>query len=66
MLALGHRVATGNWDAVAQPSSLDQVVSGLGLGPARFTDYHPAPLTGRHRALIRLKQAEPRGARSGP
>jgi hypothetical protein len=46
VMALGHRVAGGHWGSVAEPASLDRVAAGLGLGPARFTAYHPAPLTG--------------------
>jgi len=53
VLALGHRVATGDWDSVAEPESLDRVASGLGLGPARFTEYRPGPLTGAGRARER-------------
>ena len=44
--AISYRVATGRWGSVAEPASLDQVASGLDLGPARFTDYYPGPLTG--------------------
>ncbi|MBV9450277.1 MAG: hypothetical protein JO345_30750 [Streptosporangiaceae bacterium] len=44
--AISHRVSTGRWDSVADPASLDQVASGLGLGPARFVPYRPAALTG--------------------
>jgi hypothetical protein len=46
VLAISHRAATGRWDSVAEPGRLDQVASGLGLGPARFTGYRPGPLTG--------------------
>jgi hypothetical protein len=46
VLALSHRVTTGHWDRVAEPGSLNQVASGLDLGPAQFTDYYPGPLTG--------------------
>ena len=48
VMAISHRVTTGQWDAVAEPASLDQVASSLGsdLGPAQFTSYHPGPLTG--------------------
>jgi len=46
VLALSHRVTTGRWDQVAEPSSLNQVASSLDLGPAQFTDYYPGPLTG--------------------
>jgi hypothetical protein len=46
VLALSHRVATGRWGSAAEPGRLDQVASGLGLGPARFTSYRPGPLTG--------------------
>jgi hypothetical protein len=47
VLALSHRVTTGHWDQVADPSSLNQVAAGLGLGPARFAGhYYPGPLTG--------------------
>jgi hypothetical protein len=50
VLAIGHRVATGRWDSVAEPGSLNQVATSLGLGPARFTSYQPGPLTGATRA----------------
>jgi hypothetical protein len=46
VLALSHRVTTGRWDQVAEPSSLNQVASRLDLGPAQFTGYYPGPLTG--------------------
>ncbi len=46
VLALSHRVAAGRWDSAASAASLEQVASGLNLGPARFTDYEPGPLTG--------------------
>jgi hypothetical protein len=49
VLALSHRVRTGRWDSVAEPGRLDQVASGLGLGPARFIAYRPGPLTGARR-----------------
>ncbi len=48
--AISHRVSTGRWDSVAEPGSLNQVASSLGLGPARFTSYIPGPLTGAARA----------------
>jgi len=46
VLAISHRVSTGRWGQAAEPGQLDQVASGLGLGPARFTSYRPGPLTG--------------------
>ena len=46
VLAISHRVTAGRWDSVAEPDSLEQVAGSLGLGPARFADYHPGPLTG--------------------
>ncbi len=46
VLAVSHRVATGHWDQVAEPGHLEQVASGLNLGPARFSAYRPGPLTG--------------------
>jgi hypothetical protein len=46
VLAIQHRVTTGRWDDVAEPSHLDAVATGLGLGAARFTPYWPGPLTG--------------------
>ena len=46
VLAIGHRITTGRWDSVAEPDSLNQVAAGLGLGPARFVNYRPGPLTG--------------------
>jgi hypothetical protein len=55
VLALSHRVSTGHWDQVADPTSLNQVADSLGLGPAQFADhYYPGALTGatgltRHR-----------------
>jgi hypothetical protein len=44
--ALMHRVTTGHWDNVATTASLERAATALNLGPARFTDYHPGPLTG--------------------
>ena len=46
VLALHHRVATGQWGQETQPSRLNQVASSLNLGAAQFTDYYPGPLTG--------------------
>jgi hypothetical protein len=46
VLALGHRVATGQWGQETDPASLNQVASSLELGPAQFTNYYPGPLTG--------------------
>ncbi len=47
VLAVGHRVSTGQWDQVADPGRLNQVASSLDLGAARFADdYYPRPLTG--------------------
>ncbi len=46
VLAISHRVATGQWGSVASAASLNQVASGLNLGPARFADFYPGPLTG--------------------
>jgi hypothetical protein len=47
ILAIGRRVATGQWGQVADPSNLNQVASSLDLGPAQFdTNYYPGPLTG--------------------
>jgi len=47
-MAISHRAATGRWDSVAEPASLDQVASSLGsgLGPAQFISCYPGPLTG--------------------
>jgi hypothetical protein len=49
VLALGHRVTTGQWGQETQPSSLNQVAGSLNLGAAQFTDYYPGPLTGATR-----------------
>jgi hypothetical protein len=46
VLAVSQRVTTRSWGSVAQPASLERVARGLNLGPARFTDYRPGPLTG--------------------
>ena len=47
VLAVSHRVATGRWDQVADPSSLNRVASSLDLGAAQFAvGYYPGPLTG--------------------
>jgi hypothetical protein len=46
VLALGHRVSTGQWGQETQPSQLNQVASRLNLGAAQFTSYYPGPLTG--------------------
>ena len=48
--ALAHRVTTGHWDQAADPGSLNQAASALGLGPARFaSNYYPGRLTGATR-----------------
>jgi hypothetical protein len=44
--AIMHRVTTGHWGNVATAASLEQSATALNLGPARFTDYYPGPLTG--------------------
>jgi hypothetical protein len=44
--ALRHRVETGRWDAVAQPSKLQAVAQALGLGDAGFVQYEPPALSG--------------------
>ena len=49
--AISHRVSTGSWGDVAEPDSLEHVALGLNLGPARFTRYHPGPLTGATRRV---------------
>jgi hypothetical protein len=49
VLAIQHRVTSGRWDDVAEPSHLDRVAGGLNLGLARFTAYRPGPLTGVNR-----------------
>ena len=41
VMAISHRVTTGEWGSVAQPGSLDQVAASLNLGPARFIPYRP-------------------------
>ncbi len=46
LLALSHRVSTGRWDLVAEPSSLNRVAASLNLGAAGFIDYRPGRLTG--------------------
>ena len=46
VLAIHHRVETGNWDSVAQPAALDATATGLGLGDAAFVPYRPDPLSG--------------------
>jgi hypothetical protein len=47
VLAISHRVTTGHWDQVADPSNLNQVASSLDLGAAQFAEnYYPGPLTG--------------------
>jgi hypothetical protein len=47
VLAISHRVTTGHWDQVADPSSLNQVAASLDLGLAQFAEgYYPGPLTG--------------------
>ena len=67
VLAISHRVTTGRWDAVAQPASLNQVATGLGLGPARFTRYRPGPLTGATCAPCRPGgEGTPRRPAPGP
>jgi len=46
VLALGHRVATGQWGQETEPGHLNQVASRLNLGAAQFSHYYPGPLTG--------------------
>jgi hypothetical protein len=47
VLALSHRVTTGRWDQVADPSRLNRAASRLDLGAAQFAEhYYPGPLTG--------------------
>jgi hypothetical protein len=47
VLAIGHRVTTGHWDQAADPGSLNEVASSLGLGAAQFAEhYYPGSLTG--------------------
>ena len=46
VMAISRRVSTGRWGHVADPAILNQVATGLNLGPARFTRYYPGPLTG--------------------
>jgi hypothetical protein len=47
VMAIGHRVAAGQWGDVADPSNLNRVAAGLDLGPAQFADaYYPGALTG--------------------
>jgi hypothetical protein len=46
VLALGHRISTGQWGRQTQPSRLNQVARSLNLGAAQFTSYYPGPLTG--------------------
>jgi hypothetical protein len=44
--AIRHRVATGRWDAVAQPQALQAAASALGLGDGAFVHYEPPALSG--------------------
>ena len=44
--ALQHRVETGRWGAVAQPSKLQAFAQALGLGDAGFVQYEPPALSG--------------------
>jgi hypothetical protein len=44
--AVMHRVVTGHWDDVATAASLEQAADATNLGPAKFTNYYPGPLTG--------------------
>jgi hypothetical protein len=46
VLAVQHRVETGDWDSVAQPEALDATAASLGLGEAAFVPYRPDPLSG--------------------
>jgi hypothetical protein len=45
VLAIGQRVATGRWGAVADTASLERVATSLNLGAAQFIRYYPGPLT---------------------
>jgi hypothetical protein len=51
VLAMGHRVATGRWDRVAQPAWLERTALRLGLGSAAFIGYQPSLLTGVNGSL---------------
>jgi alpha-beta hydrolase superfamily lysophospholipase len=44
--ALRHRVETGRWDSVVQPSKLQAYARALGLGEASFVQYEPPALSG--------------------
>jgi hypothetical protein len=44
--ALQHRVESGRWDAVAQPSKLQAFAQALGLGDSGFVQYEPPALSG--------------------
>ncbi|GAA0342070.1 hypothetical protein NE235_00790 [Actinoallomurus spadix] len=44
--AIDHRVATGRWDRVAEPASLQRAAQSLNLGGAAFVTYRPGLLTG--------------------
>lgn len=44
--AVMHRVTAGQWGNAATAASLEAAATALNLGPARFTDYTPGPLTG--------------------
>ncbi|MEV5750591.1 hypothetical protein AB0L00_22450 [Actinoallomurus sp. NPDC052308] len=44
--AIDHRVATGRWDRVAEPASLQRAAESLNLGGAAFVTYRPGRLVG--------------------
>jgi hypothetical protein len=46
VLAIQHRVQTGEWDSVAQPSVLEASAAGLGLGDAAIIPFWPERLSG--------------------
>lgn len=59
--ALVHRVDTGQWGNLTEPSSLNEVASSLDLGPAQFVTYFPGPLTG----AVTVQRLQRWGPRSG-
>ena len=44
--AVQQRLTTRKWGSVADPSQLQATATGLGIGPAAFTPYHPQALSG--------------------
>jgi len=48
LLAVQHRVQSGSWGSVTQPSQLEASANAFNAGPAAFIPYSPEPLSGNN------------------